>query len=615
MADINWIFEMVDKVSKPLDDVQKKLDAMPKSADAVEKAIAKVERAMMLKKIQGTSDPLQKTLLTLKAQQKALKENGGVLGWFKDKLGGNGVAAGVAGAGVLLFASAAGSLMHSLLGAGVGMAKLAFESSEGKRAMMGALEVFEGSGTDAAFDTLQQMGIKAGVSADATVEAFTRMRTAGFKAKEAQDIIAASFDLSAKFGGGEKGLEHATKFQDLMAKVDVLSKSGAKDMKAAVLGAGVNIDALQASVAQRMKVPVDQAKTLLAEGKVGEATMKNALIDAVQDSLDNGGALGSNALKFAKGSIVAQVTSLKGVFDNIFEDVNLGPFASVLGRITDELSRKGGPADKLKAMAGGAFEMVGAFTSGIDIAGVIGTVVDWIGKGGDLIGELVSGFNEVFNSVMIDTIDQMSGSTQGMGMSFEDVKMVIHATGQVLGTMVTIGYAVGKAVIGVVETIAEAVMGLGMALGWILDKMGLIGEEAPKFGGAFKDGLDQGTNAIKGGKFADTVYDEYAVQPGAKMEVASPSKVTTRIGGHIAEGYNVGFDDKIGTGDVQSFLSSDSVAFDSSGYSDSGSGIRDVNVTFGDIYVNGDSASAIANDLRAQVRVEVIGLFEEMGQG
>mgnify|MGYP000104774172 CR=1 FL=1 len=605
MSDIQWIFDVVDKASKPLKDIDKQLSMLPKDAKDTEDAIKKVEKALLMTKIQGTSSPLKKAELMLKYHQAELKKaadgTGKQTSHMKAAMSALGTGAGIAAATtVAAFAAiGAGALVLSK-----GLFELGLDASSSKRAMMGALEVFEGKDASKVFSVLQDMGIAAGISADGTVQAFQRLRTAGFEAKEAQDILAASFDVAAQMGGGERGLAAAEKFQDLMSKIGIMSKAGAKDLKAAVMGAGIPIAALQESVAARLKIPVDAAKTMLEAGKVGETTLQNSLLDVVQNKFDGGKGLGTKALDLAASSPVAQLQSLKDAFGNLFEDVDIAPFAGAIKGIVDQL--KGPAGDTLKAMAESAFKMAGAFVGKVDMVGAITSIVSWIGKAVELAGSLADSFKKSFDPAVVrDIFAIFSNGT----VSFADMKTVLGGVGTVLGLVANVAAQVARALLTIQSFTAPVLVWVFdkvvAALQVILPALSKVIEYFAKLPGFIKDGFAAGMAGGAGGDVGKTFGADIAEGTRSALEIRSPSRVMQRLGAYTAQGFQAGLDSATPS------LSVATPELTGAGIAAGSAAGKSITITIGDIVVAG--AAEAGREVQNQVRSALMSLLEEFG--
>ncbi len=531
-ADLDWIFEIVDKASKPLANIDEKMKVMPRSLKQVEEAFKRVDAAARLQDIQRIRDPLKQARAMLALQKQLIAEQkkaepgiarqafayvaqskavtvlgnklrnsrfGSLVGSARDKVAQSSVAqrfrnsfdkvsnsklvtgikarvgdlseslsgklgpalAGVAGPAAIAAAAMLG--VYAAVGYGaISLIKLGIEASESKRAMLGALDVFEGARSDKAFSVLQDFGIAAGVSADRTVQAFADLRAAGFESKNAQDILAASFDVSALKGGGEAGIAAAQKFQDLFVKFSAVGKVSSKDLTTLARDVGIAPEAIAEGLAKRTKISVDAAKKALEAGKADAVDVQNTLLDVVSNR--SGGALGSRAKALADGSVTGQLQRIKDLASNLLEDVNIAPFANALGKVTEFLRGDGG--ERIKRLAEGFFNL---FASGqkFDLERVMRGVVDIMEKAVGVVEDLSAGFGDTFKPELIEQIlgplnKFLDGGTQGSSI-WRTVGMVIGAvaaqTVLLLELTAKVAGIVGKMVGGIVSTV-DKVRGL-----------------------------------------------------------------------------------------------------------------------------------------------------------
>jgi hypothetical protein len=588
-GDLDWVFELVDKSTPALDKIQKKLDAMPRSAAAVEAAMKKAEEALALKKIDRIKDPIAQAVALLKHRQAQLAGNKSAFGKFVEGISpANAILTGFATSGAT---AAIGALEHIASGAvhaGVEFAKFVLEAAAGKRTLLASLSVFEGGAAEKTMKVIEDLAIESGISADETVKAFTKLRTAGFSAKESQDILAASLDIGAQMGGGAGGAAAADSFRGLIEKIDILSKGSAKDLMKAVRDAGVPIEALDESVAARLKITTDKAKDMLAAGQVNEKILQESLLDAVQNKIDAGGPLGSRAKKHGHEDPGAALNALKNRFSNLFDAIDMKPFAEAIWKVTTALS---GPAgEKMGQIAEGAVNFGAALVGSIDVPATIDRIV----AGCDLlwasVQEVAKGFGQAFDSkVFKDTLKFFDDGTLTAG----DLKSVCHDIGVILGTAA--------------KSVEVIVKGFEVAqkYGSVLSSFSPVGQikniydSASKAGGQAVMGLE---NASARGAAAagENMGNKFAAGTRSSLDIYSPSRVMAELGEYSAMGFQKGWDGQAPSIDDFSAPSVSSLG-----------GGRSIEINIGDINVSGSAEAGRA--VRDQVRDQLISLFEEMG--
>lgn len=595
MADIEWSFDLVDNAS----DAAKKIDAsmakLPKTLSEVDAKLKKLNDNAKLEKIAKTTDPLKKLEIALKAQrdrlaeqEKSVKSTGVTLDSFG--LGFAAKMATVHGA-IELAVSGTKALAGFLARGAASLAKFAIASSDSKRAMLGTLDVFEGSKQQEVFGVLQKMGIAVGQSADDAVKGYADMRAAGFKAKEAQDILAASFDVAAQKGGGEAGNAAAAKFQDLFVKFRALEKVGKKDILSLARDVGIAPEVLADALGKRIKTTTDGARKLLDAGTANAIDVSNALLDVVQNKFDKGGMLGDKAKEFADGSIPAQLQRIKDKFGNLFEDTKLQPIANILKKIADAMD---GPiGEKIQKLSDKFFGLFETLES--------------------KIGEVTDGFNGAFD------IEQLSGW-------FEKISGISDALG--LGARTgddwkRIGKVIGFAVMAL-GGFAAIMIEIGDLVSKLIDKFVKLNEKIYNGVGKFlKSGWDSAKGFVQGLTEGSAEANAAAEKMGqasldglnTTLEIKSPSRKFFQSGAYSAEGYAGGFATydlgasvRDSMNEIASYRPSfDSVSSSSSTMPYASSGATSISVSVGDIHVNGASSPVeTAREVSRSVSSEVI---------
>ncbi len=594
MADIEWSFDLVDNAS----DAAKKIDAsmakLPKTLSEVDAKLKKINDTSKLEKIAKTTDPLKKLELALKAQrdrlaeqEKSVKSTGVTLDSFG--LGFAAKMATVHGA-IELAVSGTKALVGFLANGAVSLAKFAIASSDSKRAMLGTLDVFEGSKQQEVFGVLQKMGIAVGQSADDAVKGYADMRAAGFKAKEAQDVLAASFDVAAQKGGGEAGNAAAAKFQDLFVKFRALEKVGKKDILSLARDVGIAPEVLADALGKRIKTTSEGAKKLLDAGTANAIDVSNALLDVVENKFDKGGALGDKAKEFAEGSIPSQLQRIKDKFGNLFEDSKLQPIVNILKKVADAID---GPlGEKAQKLSEKFFSLFENLESKFD--------------------DLRTGFDGVFDiEKLSDTWNKISGISDALGLGArtgDDWQRI----GKMIGGVVM---AVG----GFVALLIE----VGDLVSKLIDKFIILNEKIYKgVGGFLKSGWDSAKGFVSGLSAGSEEANAAAAKMGesslqglnSTLEIQSPSRKFFKSGAYSAEGYAGGFatyDLGASVRDSMNEIASYRPSFDSASassaampYASGGGAVVSVNV--GDINVNGaaspvETAREVSRSLSSEV--------------
>ncbi len=601
MADLEWVFQVVDKATGPLRHIDEKMRAMPNDLEKVEDAFKKVDQAIKLQNLAKIKDPLKQTQALLAMQRDKLKELGGAAkthavpaSEILESFGLGFIAKGATLVGAIDLVVGGLKALGSMAVAGVaGLFKLGLEASESKRSMLGMLDVFEEGRTNKVFGTLQDMGIAAGISADNTVKAFAKLRGAGFGSKNSQDIIAASFDVAAARGGGEDGLKSAEKFTEIMTKLRATSKFEAGDLNE-LSKLGISTDLLTNAMAKRLHKTSKDARKLIADGKADAVLIQNAMLDVVQSKVNAGGALGTKAKELAGGSVNAQLQALKDRFGNLFEDVNIQPFARALARVGELLG--GDLGNKIKSLAESFFKLfdTGGF---LDLERILRGIVD-------ISGAVYEGFNKAFSSEKLSSFfASLDAVDKKMGLATSSDKLEGWKTfGTILGTVVGVmGVMVGLGVkmVEVFTTLASLPQ---EALNRVLDAGKGIAD-------GFKAGIKSGD---PNGAVREMAQGGIA---GIKQEydMHSPSRVMKRLGSYAREGWDLGLEDgepnpiaAIGANPSNQPLGLSAAV-----------GGKQIAMQMGDIIIHssaGGDASAMAREVRAAVQDEWLQMLERVSE-
>lgn len=615
MSDLEWSFDISGNAKAALEDVDAVLASLSKPLESAEAGLKKLERALAAQAISKINDPLKQNTALMRLHVQGLREEKDAQekinatnakaaeSWLKvynaekkaheehakkvatkvsedNRAQAGGAATGVLGALGLgdlaklttvagaaeLAAEAVVGLTKMLASLGTSFIKLGIDSAEGKKAMLGALDTFEEGRTSKIFGILQNMGIAAGISADKTVAAYADLRAAGFKAKEAQDVVAASFDVAAQKGGGAAGAAAADKFTDVFTKLRALGKVGSRDLLTIARDLGISTDSLTDAMAKRMHTSADQARKTLADGKADATIVQNALLDVVQTKFDKGGPLGTKAKELAGSTITAPLQSLKDLVANLFEDVNIAPFAKALQNIIAALKdEKVGGA--LQKSVNRIFDLF-AGVQNVDFAAIFLTgaeALDKIVTGAEaLVGAFANGgdgtkFLMQALGAMLSTITLIQAS--GIGGIFE----IMGTTAK--GALVVIE-SIGHAVEAITEKLSESAELLKFLSGGMLDVTSLLPA------GTLAKGQGAGNAPTPGGPI-----DAFPALP--KKDNQAPFDVVRPPAGAVNTNKNM------------------QVTFG--------------NINVGDGAAGGDGLST-ATDLREQIRREVSSLFGDFMQ-
>lgn len=523
MADLNWAFSITDDMTKPLGHIDAALKHLPPDIAKVDKAIAQLERHEELTKISKMMPGNKRDIAMLRLYRKDMDAaNKATMGHTKAaKSSGVGTAA-LTGFFTTIGSAALGAASH-VLSAGKSFLEFALDASEGKKAAIAALEVFEGGNAEKVKDILEDMAKASGTNADKVSDMFVQLRGAGLEAKAAQDVVAAALDVSAMRGGGEKGAAAAEKFVEMMAKIETVAKSSPKDLKLMALQLGISTDALADKLAKNTGQTAAAALAQLEAGKADAVAIQESVLDVIQER-GGGGPFGALAKKFQAGSVKGQLESFKTSFGNLFENVDFTPIAGALAKVR-------------------------AF---IDDPGTNKAITEAFKKLGPIMGQVVDAGERVF-AVFRKTFEagpakEMLGA---IGKVVEKVDLLspasIDSWGKALGYVATVGAAgmlwlagTFEAVVRVANFLRDAFVAIvgGVAdMGKAIGDLFLVGDNIAN---GLVNGILSGVDKVKN---AATTMGKAAIDSFKSiLGIRSPSKVFEQLGEFTGEGFSRGLD-------------------------------------------------------------------------
>lgn len=512
--------------------------------------------------VDRVSGPSGKMKSSLSGVEKGLKAAG-------DKAGGMGK--GVASAAEKLFypIEVAKDLAGALMSVGSAVADFAgfvIKASEFKRQTLAGLTALEGSAEAAeqALGYLRALSNKAGFDPELITSSYRKLRTAGFEAVAARNLLATAADASIV--GIENGPDVINKFTEMVAKAQQLGKIEAGD-----LAKLIPLDKLKKNFAAAKDMSATEFKAFL------ETVKTNDLLEAVSKTVNQmagGGAFGAKAIAAANDDLGKQ----KQIFQNIIKDMfadeaKTGPLLDAMKRINALLDENSESGQKLRQKLGEAFEWVAdtleklLADDGIEstfdtimsvingISEAIGVVSPYIDA---LLGEAWGSFKESIKPLVDIFKDLFKVTDKSPNNGMLDA---FKALGRVLGTVAglavdifVLGNALQVALFGAVavgmayvtEVIEEAFANVGRLFEWFGDKWEDIKDwfsDAKDWGSEFVENLLAGIEA-KWDSFVDKVKGLANLLPDSvkkALGIASPSKVFMEIGRYSAEGFEIGF--------------------------------------------------------------------------
>jgi hypothetical protein len=380
------------------------------------------------------------------------------------------------------------------------------EASERKESVR-TLEVMLGS-KDAAekeFDLIDSMSRKTKGTAMDMMSTYRMLFsfTEKYGVKATQDVIAASEDINVVLGDTAK-----QSFLSVVRNMEAMGKFDERSMRMLREVGVATPEKMRKILAEQRGVSEEQIKKLMSSGKIDDTEGVNALLTLVQKNLDKGKALGAISTEAAAGSPRTQLKNLREDFENLFEKLDIKPFADAMATMRKLLDPESASGKRLAEDVQKSFDLiVRAVQFGIEnfwvLEGVVRGVIDYFelwGKGIKIVGEGLGDFVFKYVDMFVNII---KNSTQFVDDLF---------TGNFAGAWKA-GEALIQGLVGGIESLWDSVTGTVKKLG---------------------------TAVI------DAVKDV--------LQIKSPSKVMDQLGKNTALGFTQGFENSEPP-DVSKFLS------------------------------------------------------------
>jgi len=170
--------------------------------------------------------------------------------------------------------------------------KFAIDSASFKRNTLAGFELMEGSADEAkkVFDQIKAFSDKTPFETKDVMRMFSTLRGSGFKVREAQDILAGTFDIGALIGGNE-GRDVSQRLVEGLVKVRSEGKLTTHELRLMSLAAGgkMNTDQFFKQLGLMKNISAEQAKQLVEGGKVKSGEGITAVLKTIQASVDKAG--------------------------------------------------------------------------------------------------------------------------------------------------------------------------------------------------------------------------------------------------------------------------------------------------------------------------------------
>jgi hypothetical protein len=422
-------------------------------------------------------DPLKWVFQAIDMVSGPAKKMGFSLGTVKAALGAAGGAMKATGGGVADFAKTMWKVDTAIVAAAGKLVDLGKQALDGaayvlqakefKVNTLGALEVLEGSAkaADDALGYIRALANKGGLPTEEVSKFYQQLRTAGFSAVAARNLLAGGADLSSWGKGGPEALAKVT---ELFEKIKNTGKA-----EAAELGKLIPLDKLKANFAAAKNMGATEFKAFI------ETVKGDDLLDAIMatvNKMGGGGQLGAKAIEKAGGSVSSQITILKNQWQDLLSDTaNQEGVLSVLKKINGLLDGNSESGKKLRQLLGDAFTTIntviekiaasGAIEKGFGAILAVGTTIaNVIGKVWPYISALLGPAWEGLKSVLGPIITKLGEFLNGGGGANPKTLQMVSDLGKVLGTIAGV---IATVVIAGNALTLTIFAGVAYALAWV----------------------------------------------------------------------------------------------------------------------------------------------------
>jgi len=534
---LKFFLDLIDKVSGPASRITKSMKGVETSMKAVEKAEAKGGGSRLgrvfSKMGAGVSD-VAKHLKDLgpgakKAWDGLSTVTGGL--WSVTKAG---LAFGAVGLGI----AAAG-------------ASYAIDAASFKRNMINSFELMLGSKDEAArvYKMIDAFADDTPFEARDVFSTFKSLKGSGLDVDTAKKTMAGIFDIASLVDPSRQqnaissitlGL---TKIQG-EGKLTGEAFNMITEATDGFAGKGLVLDEL----ATRLKVTKDQASAMISKGLVPAKVALEAYLGAISKGTgQKDGALGGAMAKFGSGSFEGQVSTFKSRLSSLFEDINIQPVIDAMTKLNDGL-KAGTPAgDALRAAINAIGDQAGAKLAAIFTPE---NVTKFISTVAELVPLMVS-LGKAFGGATWDTflatvkpIGEVFGAMNGgAALSVDRFAMLGQAMGAIMGVLVYVGLVIGL--------IAQRLYAVGSAVVWVVDQIarfvayvtsGTILDDMKAFGTNMVDGIWKGIQAAWGTLKAgwNNLVSTLPAAVRKELLIESPSKVMAQLGMYTVQGFTKG---------------------------------------------------------------------------
>lgn len=327
---------------------------------------------------------------------------------------------------------------------------------------------------------------------------------------------------------------------------------GAKALERSLGNIGLSIT----DVAKKFKMSGEEFTAALKRGEIGAKEMGDAVRDGVTKK-------GQPALAAFRDSLDGIKNRIPNLLNKLFQNVNPKPLLHALSDIVEVFSRALNVGGGLTNTMNGLFEFAGKAVKWLTLAFL--DVVIWIfqaidaigeffsetGTGTDIVKALTSAF-EAFKTVVEVVAASVAPLVEGLKLARDAWNDI---SGKSAATIAAGNKRLTATATKTADRISKSIEVSNVAPSFDFDTTAIESEKSgTAIGKSLADGLVSG---LKAGGAAVVDASKQLGKAGAdaiksELQVKSPSKVTERIGGHVAEGFAVGV--RRGTPDTASAM-------------------------------------------------------------
>lgn len=526
MADesFSWVFELVDKITKPA-------RAMKSAMGALEKVAWKAFDALGDRGKVGVVGALQR-MANLQPQ---------VAAGFQ-KLGGGlsrmGSVAMTAFGGMALGAGAA------VGGLAVVGSKFAYDSLTFKENTLTAFEAIIGSktGADALYNKAVKLAADTPFETKDVVSSSLQLLAGGFKDKEIMPLLGNIGDIGIV--KGKEGLESVIR---ALTQIKAKGKLSGEEMMQ-LAEAGVSQKLVYESLGKTLGKTRAQLDKMQQAGKIDDVTATKAIQEAIINGV-SGGKAGSQMDKLSKTASGRMSTLQSRPFELVTAaNFKEGPFGSFIENLAAALDPKSPTGQRIVGMIeliGNTFNKIfGPATT--DVAGLGGSLDKLLDVfepllklGMTFITGVADGF-KAFLPIFSASMGQLSQDPEGINRLTRGLELL----GKVWG------FLAGAVALGAVHILATP-LAIVSGFQWMIDKvrsfmleLELTWDRFRNFGANIVDGLWTGLQEAWA-RFIPNftgLWDQLPAAVRNTLDMHSPSRVFAALGANTAAGFVAGFD-------------------------------------------------------------------------